>query len=76
MDASEIREKLKERFPGADIQVSALKNDGRHFSCKIAAREFSGLSKVQQHQLVYKALNDYMSKDLHALALQTSVLEQ
>lgn len=75
MDVSEIKERLETVFPEAQIQVGALKDDGRHFYCKIAAKEFAGLSKVKQHQLVYKSLENYMDKDLHALALQTSVLE-
>ncbi|MDI2090257.1 BolA/IbaG family iron-sulfur metabolism protein [Commensalibacter oyaizuii] len=72
MNVSEIENRLKEAFPDADIDVGALKNDGRHFYCKVSAKEFIGLSKVQQHQLIYKALGDYLQQDLHALALQTS----
>lgn len=75
MNISEIKDRLVEVFPDAIIDVGSLKNDGRHFYCKISAKEFDGLSKVQQHQLVYKALENYMDKDLHALALQTSVLK-
>ncbi|MDI2111847.1 BolA/IbaG family iron-sulfur metabolism protein [Commensalibacter nepenthis] len=71
MDVSEIEERLKTAFPDADIDVGALKKDGRHFYCKISAKEFTGKNKVQQHQLVYKALGDYLQQDLHALALQT-----
>ncbi|EHD14871.1 BolA protein [Commensalibacter intestini A911] len=74
MEVSEIEERLKTAFPDANIDVGALKKDGRHFYCKIAAKEFSGLNKVQQHQLVYKALGDYLQNDLHALALQTDSL--
>lgn len=74
MNVSEIQNQLEKSFPGAIIQVGALKDDGRHFYCKIRAKEFAGLSKVKQHQLVYKVLENYMDKDLHALALQTSVL--
>ena len=75
MNISEIKDRLVEVFPDAIIDVGALKNDGRQFYCKISAKEFDGLSKVKQHQLVYKALENYMDKDLHALALQTSVLK-
>ncbi|CAI3923159.1 DNA-binding global transcriptional regulator BolA [Commensalibacter communis] len=74
MDVSEIDERLRNAFPDANIDVGALKKDGRHFYCKIAAKEFEGLNKVKQHQLVYKALEDYLDGDLHALALETSAL--
>ncbi len=75
MNVSEIKDRLVAVFPDAIIDVGALKNDGRHFYCKISAKEFKGLSKVQQHQLVYEALENFMDKDLHALALQTSILK-
>ena len=34
---------------------------------------FEGKSRVQQHQLVYKALGGRMGGELHALALTTEV---
>ncbi|CAK7192157.1 putative protein RP812 [Commensalibacter sp. Nvir] len=74
MNIPQIEERLQSSFPTAVIKVGALKDDGRHFYCKIAAKEFVGLSKLQQHQLVYKVLWDYMKDDLHALALQTEEL--
>jgi len=33
---------------------------------------FAGKSRVQQHQMVYEALQGRMGGELHALALQTS----
>jgi len=38
----------------------------------VTSSEFAGKSKLQQHQLVYKALGDAMGGALHALQLQTS----
>lgn len=72
MNISEIEDRLKQVFSDAEVSVGALKNDGRHFQCKISTKAFIGLNKVQQHQLVYKAIGDYMEKDLHALVLETS----
>jgi len=39
----------------------------------IVSSEFAGKSKLQQHQLVYKALGGAMGGELHALQLQTCV---
>ena len=36
------------------------------------AAAFKGKSRVQQHQMVYQALQGRMGTELHALALQTS----
>ena len=47
--------------------------DGRgHFKLTISADEFSGISQVRCHQLVYQAVGDMMQTDIHALAIKSS----
>jgi acid stress-induced BolA-like protein IbaG/YrbA len=45
--------------------------DGQHFQAVIVSPAFEGLSKVKQHQLVYRALGDRMREEIHALSMQT-----
>ncbi len=45
-----------------------------HFTLKIIADEFKGLTKIKQHKLVYKILADELNDSIHALSLQTSDL--
>lgn len=45
--------------------------DGHHFEAVIVSGEFRGKSKVQQHQVVYKALGERMRAEIHALSMQT-----
>jgi BolA protein len=45
--------------------------DGRgHFRVRIASSKFSGLRPIQQHRLVYDAVGDLMTTDIHALAIE------
>ncbi|MCT6879580.1 MAG: BolA/IbaG family iron-sulfur metabolism protein [Commensalibacter sp.] len=74
MTVAEIEAVLKKAFPDAQMDVGPLKDDGRHFYCRIASKAFANHSKVQQHQMVYKALDELIAQGLHALSLQTSVL--
>ncbi|MBT5031410.1 MAG: BolA family transcriptional regulator [Proteobacteria bacterium] len=47
--------------------------DGRgHFKLTISADEFSEISQVRCHQLVYQAVGDMMQTDIHALAIKSS----
>ena len=47
--------------------------DGRgHFKLNICAAEFSGLSTLQRHRLVYEVLGDMMQTDIHALSINAS----
>ena len=45
--------------------------DGQHFQAVIVSIAFEGKSRVQRHQLVYKALGDRMREEIHALSMQT-----
>jgi acid stress-induced BolA-like protein IbaG/YrbA len=45
--------------------------DGHHFEAVIVSELFRGKSRVQQHQLVYRALGDRMREEIHALSMQT-----
>jgi acid stress-induced BolA-like protein IbaG/YrbA len=45
--------------------------DGQHFQALIVSAAFAGKSRVQRHQLVYKALGDRMREEIHALSMQT-----
>ena len=73
MSAKEIEELLVQAFPDAIIKIDDLRGDGDHYAAYIESREFINKNKVQQHQLVYKALGGKMGNELHALALNTSV---
>ena len=67
----EIRDLIKTAIPDAQITIQDLAGDNNHYSATIKSKVFSGKSKIEQHQLVYKALKGKMGNELHALALNT-----
>lgn len=71
MEAQEIERLIKEAFPDAIVQIEDLRGDGDHYGCLVETAAFEGKNRVQQHQMVYKALGGRMGGELHALALQT-----
>jgi stress-induced morphogen len=71
MPASEIERLIKEALPDASVEITALADDNDHYAAIVTSSEFAGKSKLQQHQLVYKALGGAMGRALHALQLQT-----
>jgi stress-induced morphogen len=66
-----IRTILLSALPGADIDVKDLTGTQDHFEATVIAPQFAGKSRIEQHQLVYRALGDHMKADIHALALTT-----
>ncbi len=54
-----------------DCQHVEVTGDGQHFQAVIVSEAFRGKSRVQQHQLVYRALGERMREEIHALSMQT-----
>jgi stress-induced morphogen len=72
MDAQEIERLIQDRFPGAQVTIKDLAGDGDHYAAHVVAKEFAGKTRVQQHKMVYEALQGRMGGVLHALALTTA----
>jgi stress-induced morphogen len=72
INASEIERLIKQGIPDAKVEITDLAGDNNHYAAVVISSEFTGKSKLQQHQLVYKALGETMGGALHALQLQTS----
>ena len=72
MDAQEIERLIKATFPDAQVTITDLAGDGDHFAAHVIAKEFAGKTRVQQHKMVYDALQGRMGGALHALALTTA----
>ena len=76
ISAEQIKELIRKKFPQADIEIIDTAGDSNHYSVTIATKEFQGKSRIEQHKLVYKALEGAMDGSdgiLHALALQTKI---
>lgn len=72
MAGDEIERLIKTAFPDAQVLVVDLAGDGDHYAARVTSEAFRGKSRVQQHQMVYEALQGQMGGVLHALALETS----
>ena len=72
MDAREIEHLIREALPDAKVEIRDLAGDGDHYAATVVSSAFKGKTRVQQHQMVYSALQGRMGGVLHALALTTS----
>ncbi|WP_425423932.1 BolA family protein [Simplicispira psychrophila] len=43
---------------------------GTHFRVRIASPSFTGLARVRQHRLVYDALQEFIDRGAHAIAIE------
>lgn len=67
---AQIEAMIQAQLPDAQIRV--LTNDGEHYEVIVVSAAFEGKGLVQQHQLVYKAIQQEMlSGAIHAMAVKT-----
>ncbi len=72
MNSEEIERLIKEALPDAQVQLKDLRGDGDHYQVTVESAAFTGKTRIQQHQMVYAALQGRVGGVLHALALTTS----
>lgn len=73
MPAEEIERLIRSAIPDATVAIQDLAGDGDHYRAIVTSEAFRGKSRLQQHQLVYRALGERLGGELHALALETRV---
>ena len=69
LTASDLRNYIMDGLSSDYVEV--LGDDGQHFDAVIVSPKFTGKNRVQQHQLVYRALGERMRTEIHALSIRT-----
>ena len=69
----ELQERIRAALPGADVSVDDLTGGGDHFRAEIVSDRFEGLSRIQQHKLVYDVFGAEVGGPIHALSIKTSI---
>ncbi len=77
INPEKLKDMIQAGLPGAEVQVQDLTGGGDHYQAIVVSPAFAGKSLVQQHQLVYGAVNQVIeTEELHALALKTYTPER
>ena len=72
MSVNEVRKILESAFPKAEISVADMTGTQDHFQIQVVSSDFKGKSRVEQHQIVQRPLQDAMSDGrIHAIAIKT-----
>jgi stress-induced morphogen len=70
---ADIKQRIETALPGAAVEVEDTTGTGDHFRATVTSDAFAGLSRIQQHKLVYSAVESDLGGAIHALALRTAV---
>ena len=71
----ELRQRIEEGLPGSSAYVHDLTGGGDHFRAEVVSDRFTGLSRIDQHKLVYEVFGDEVGGPIHALSIKTSTPE-
>jgi stress-induced morphogen len=70
--AQELKDRIEAALPGASADVEDLTGGGDHFRAEVVSEGFAGLSRIEQHRLVYDVFGAEIGGPIHALSLKTS----
>ena len=69
--ADDLRRRIEAAIPQSRVEVSDLTGGGDHFQATVTAPAFAGLSRIEQHRLVYDVFGDEVGGPIHALSIRT-----
>jgi stress-induced morphogen len=70
--ADELKTRIEAAIPGSEASVEDLTGGGDHFRAEVVSERFDGLSRIDQHKLVYDVFGEEVGGPIHALSLKTS----
>jgi stress-induced morphogen len=70
--ADELKQRIEAALPGAVVSVEDLTGGGDHFRAEVVSDRFDGLSRIDQHRLIYDVFGDEVGGPIHALSIKTS----
>jgi stress-induced morphogen len=70
--ADDLKERIERALPGARVAVEDLTGGGDHFRAEVVSDRFLGMSRIQQHKLIYDVFGDEVGGPIHALSIKTS----
>jgi stress-induced morphogen len=69
----QLKQRIEMALPGAEVSVEDLTGGGDHFRAEVASNRFSGLSRIEQHKLIYDVFGSEIGGPIHALSIKTSI---
>ena len=70
--ADDLKRRIESALPGAHVSVEDLTGSGDHFRAEVESDRFAGLTRIEQHKLVYGVFGNEVGGPIHALSIKTS----
>ncbi|WEL21575.1 BolA family protein [Halorhabdus sp. BNX81] len=77
MESAEVERRIEDAIPDATATVTHPRpNDTEHLAATVVSPAFAGKTLVEQHEMVYDALGEAMTTEIHALKVTTRTPEE
>ena len=67
----EVEEMILAALPGAKVEVRDMTGGGDHFEILVVWQAFAGKTLLEQHKMVFSAIEKEMDRRIHAVQLKT-----
>ena len=71
MHINSIKQKIEDSIAKSKVEVIDTTGTGDHFSVVVISDVFDNMSLIERHKLIYQSLNQYITKEIHALQIKT-----
>ena len=69
--ADQIKAKIEENFPNAQVQVNDMTGTSDHFQVMVVSEKFEGKSPIERHRMVYDLFGKDVGGAIHAMSITT-----
>jgi stress-induced morphogen len=69
--ADELKARIESQIVDAVADVEDLTGGGDHFRATVTSPAFAGMSRIEQHRLVYDVFGAEVGGPIHALSIRT-----
>ena len=76
MIEKKIKDILEKKIKDSKVFIRDMNGNQDHFSVIVISTEFEGISMINQHKMIYDALEGMVTKEIHALQIKTLTWEQ
>ncbi len=73
MEPEEIIRLIQQALPDARVEIEDMRGEGEHYAVYVQSEAFAGRTRVQQHQMVFSALQGRVGSLLRTLSLTTAL---
>jgi len=72
----DLKDRIEAALPGATAEVADLTGGGDHFRAEVVSQRFTGLTRIERHQLVYGVFGNEVGRAIHALSIKAQTPEE